>query len=56
MVLGEIDILAGVEKDEVGIDKEVSDDFADVRESPVRTNPTNKSSSRLSWLSSFGLG
>ena len=44
MVLGELEIRTGVEKDDIGIDKEVSDDFADVRESPVRTNPTNKSS------------
>ena len=43
MVLGELEIRSGVENLDEGIDKEVSDDFADVRECPVGTNPTNKS-------------
>ena len=44
MVLGEHDILSGVEKDEIRVDKEVSDDFADVQECPARTSPINYNS------------
>ena len=50
MVLGELESRSGVENLEERIDKEVSDDFANVRENPVGTNPTDDSSSSSSSI------